>query len=97
MIALPIVIVLSLIMYVYYKVAIVRSHDILEQLYLNSKGRIFLGTFIFFFGINQYLYYETRTALYIAIIFLILGGAQAVYGFKSARHYRKELKEAGQS
>lgn len=97
MIVFPIIILLSLILYVYYKVAIIRSKDILEQLYLNSKGKILLGTFILFFGINQYLYYQTKVALYIAIIFAVMGIAQIVYGFRNAMHYHKELKTAERS
>lgn len=97
MIIFPIIILLSLVLYVYYKVAIIRSNDILKQLYLNSKGKIFLGSFILFFGINQYLYYETRIALYIAIVFILMGGAQIMYGIKNARHYHSEIKIAERS
>lgn len=97
MVIFPIIILFSLVLYVYYKVAIVRTDDILKQLYLNSKGKIFLGSFILFFGVNQYLYYQTRVALYISIIFILMGGAQTIFGFKNARHYRNELKAADRS
>lgn len=97
MVIFPIIILFSLVLYVYYKVAIIRSADILEQLYLNSKGKIFLGSFILFFGVNQYLYYQTKVALYIAIIFILMGGAQIIYGIKNARHYRSEMEEAKQT
>lgn len=92
MVIFPIVIVVSIVLYIYYKVAILRTKDELSQHYLNSKSRICLGTFILLFGINQYLYYQTRIALFIAAIFAFLGILQLVYGFKTAKHYRKEWR-----
>ncbi|SDN05243.1 YtpI family protein [Sediminibacillus halophilus] len=92
MIIFPIVIMVSLILYVYYKVAILRSNDTLNQLYMNAKGKICLGLFVVFFGVNQYLYYQTQLALYIGIVFFLMGALQLVDGYKRARHYRKEQK-----
>ncbi|MGM8366287.1 YtpI family protein [Virgibacillus sp. W0181] len=92
MVIFPIIIVLSLVLYVYYKVTLIRSKDRLEQSYLNAKSRIFLGSFIFFFGINQYVFYQTKLALFITIIFIFLGGLQLYTGWKEARHYRRQWK-----
>ncbi|MDL4840674.1 YtpI family protein [Aquibacillus rhizosphaerae] len=97
MVIFPIVIVISLILYVYYKVAIIRSDDLLQQAFLNSKARIFLGTFISFFGINQYLFYQTRFSLYVTIVFVFLGAIQMYGGFKRVVHYRNELKSRKQT
>ena len=94
MIVFPIVIIISLVLYVYYKVAIYRTDDILLQLYLNAKGRIFLGLFVLSFGINEYLFYQTRVALYIGIVFILLGGFQAFDGIKQTLHYGAEWKKA---
>ncbi|HLR68454.1 YtpI family protein [Virgibacillus alimentarius] len=92
MIIFPIIIVLSIVFYVYYKVAIVKSKDPLTQAYFNAKSRICLGSFVFFFGINQYLFYQTRFSLFIGIVFLILGGMQLITGLKETKHYQKEWK-----
>src|SRR5690625_1859149 len=73
MIIFPIVIVISIVLYIYYKVSILRTKDGLTQLYFNAKSRICLGTFIIFFGINQYLYYQSKFALIISLVFLLLG------------------------
>ncbi|MCT2537170.1 YtpI family protein [Aquibacillus koreensis] len=97
MIIFPIVIVVSLILYVYYKVTIIRSKDMLQQVYLNAKAKISLGVFISFFGINQYLFYETKFALYVTIVFVILGVAQIISGFKRTKHYANEIKKREQS
>ncbi|WP_279401778.1 YtpI family protein [Piscibacillus salipiscarius] len=40
---------------------------------------------------NQYYYYQTRLALFITILFLILGIAQIVYGYKLYKHYKGEM------
>lgn len=88
----PIIIVLSIVLYVYYKVAILKTKDKLTQAYFNAKSRICLGSFVCFFGANQYIFYLTRLSLFIGIVFIILGGMQMYVGFKEAKHYRKEWK-----
>lgn len=88
----PILIVLFLVLFVYYKVAILRTKDGLEQKYFNAKSRICLGLFVLIFGINQYFFYETKFSLIVGIIFIILGGMQANLGFKETKHYRNEWK-----
>ncbi len=82
----------SIVMYIYYKVSILRIKDELTQKYTNAKARIFLGSFILFFGINQYLAYQTKIILFISLVFAILGSIQIVSGFKEANHYRNEWK-----
>lgn len=86
------IIVISVVLYIYYKVAILKTKDKLTQVYYNARARFFLGSFIFFFGINQYIAYQTKFILFISIIFLILGGMQMMYGFREAKHYRNEWK-----
>ena len=85
-------ILISLVMFIYYKVVILRTKDPLVQVYFNSKARFFLGTFLIFFGINQYLAYQYTFVLIISIIFILLGGYQSYHGFKVARHYNNEWK-----
>ncbi|RLL47874.1 hypothetical protein D8M04_00925 [Oceanobacillus piezotolerans] len=97
MIIFPILIVISIVLYVYYKVAIVKSDDGLTQHYFNAKSRICLGSFVFFFAINQYLFYLTRVSLIIGIIFILLGGYQMYYGLKESKHYRNEWKRLNPS
>ena len=80
MIIFPIVIVLSVVMYIYYKVAILKTKDGLTQKYFNAKSRICLGLFILAFGINQYVFYQTKISLFIGIIFIVLGIMQSVRG-----------------
>ncbi|HLR75131.1 MAG TPA: YtpI family protein [Virgibacillus sp.] len=92
MLIFALIIVISVVLYIYYKVAILKSTDRLTQEYFNAKSRLCLGSFIIAFGINQYILYQTRLTLFIGIIFIILGGLQLNVGFKEARHYRKEWR-----
>ncbi|HLS67093.1 MAG TPA: YtpI family protein [Pseudogracilibacillus sp.] len=83
-------ILISIVLYIYYKVAILKTKDELSQKYINAKARFFLGTFLVFFGINQYIAYQTKIILFISIVFVALGILQSVDAFKRARHYRSE-------
>ncbi|HLQ73353.1 MAG TPA: YtpI family protein [Bacillota bacterium] len=85
-------IIISLVMYIYYKVAILRSKDELIQVYTNAKARICLGGFVFFFGINQYIFYQTKVSLLFGFVFLALGGMQIIRGYKEMVHYKKEWR-----
>jgi len=84
------IIIISIVMFIYYKVMILRTSDRLSQVYNNSKAKFFLGTFLISFGINQYLSYQVTWVLIISLIFIFLGSLQAYHGFKAARHYKKE-------
>ncbi|GAB4074990.1 hypothetical protein GCM10028778_24930 [Barrientosiimonas marina] len=92
MIIFPIIIVLSVVFWIYYKVAILKSDDGLTQAYFNAKSRICLGSLLFFFAINQYIFYQTKLALFIGIVFLFFGVVHLYSGMKEAKHYRKEWR-----
>lgn len=97
MVIFPIIIIISLVFWIYYKVAILKSDDGLTRRYFNAKSRICLGSFIFFFAINQYLAYQTQISLFIGIVFLIFGILQLNRGLKETKHYRKEWKRLNQA
>ncbi|CDO01638.1 membrane protein [Oceanobacillus picturae] len=88
----PVIIILSVVFYVYYKVAILKTKDRLTQVYFNARSRMCLGSFVLFFGVNQYVYYQTQLSLFIGILFFALGGFQLYTGFKEARHYKNEYR-----
>ncbi|MFD2639855.1 YtpI family protein [Piscibacillus salipiscarius] len=83
--------IVSIILYIYFKVKITKSKDPLYMHITNAKARITLGIFVSTFFMNQYYYYQTRLALFITILFLILGIAQIVYGYKLYKHYKGEM------
>ncbi len=87
-----VLIVISIVMYIYYKVAILKTKDTLVQKYQNAKARIFLGIFLISFAINQYLAAQMKVILIISIIFIFLGVLQLIDGYKQAKHYRNEWR-----
>ncbi|WP_077327469.1 YtpI family protein [Virgibacillus siamensis] len=97
MIIFPILITLSAVFWIYYKVAILKTHDGLKQRYFNAKSRLCLGGFLIFFAINEYLFYQTQIALLIGIVFLIIGVMQLNRGLKETKHYRNEWKRLNQA
>ncbi|HLS23293.1 MAG TPA: YtpI family protein [Pseudogracilibacillus sp.] len=92
MLIFAILIVISIVMYIYYKVAILKTKETLLQKYQNAKARIFLGIFLISFAINQYIAVQIKTILIISIIFIFLGVLQLVDGYKQAKHYRNEWR-----
>lgn len=93
----PVIIILSVVFYIYYKVSILRTKDGLTQHYMNAKSRICLGVFLIAMAITQYVALQTKIALFICLVFFVLGILQAVYGFNAARHYRSEWKRLNEA
>src|SRR5699024_3925689 len=90
MVIIAILIVLSIVMYVYDKVTILKTKHSLSQKYINAQAKMCLGCFLIFFAINQYIAYQVIFLLFIIVIFFVLGIMQIVDGFKRARHYKGE-------
>lgn len=86
------IMIIAIVLFVYYKVGILKEREKLVQVYLNAKSRVCLGAFILFFGLNQYILYQTKFSLFIGIVFIVLGFAQSLRGFKEAKHYKNEWK-----
>lgn len=93
MLIIALFIVFSIVLYIYYKVSILKTKDSLSQKYINAKSRVCLGGFLIFFAINQYLAYQTKFILIVSLIFLVLGALQSIDGFKEAKHYKNEWRK----
>lgn len=78
--------VLAITMYLYYKTKFFRTKDQQERVWLTCKSNIALGLFVFFFGINQLVVWDTTITKIIGILFLIVGALSVFQGF---RIYRK--------
>src|SRR5699024_11328029 len=82
------IIIISIVMFIYYKVMILRTSDRLSQVYNNSKAKFFLGTFLISFGINQYLYYQVTWVLIISLIFIFIVSLQVYHVFYVVSIYK---------
>ncbi|RBW71476.1 YtpI family protein [Bacillus taeanensis] len=80
-------IILSASFYLFYKIKYVRTQAPAEKQWIKSKGNIALGVFLIFFAFNQlFLYGTSAVTIVISIIFLLLGSANVLFGYKAYRH-----------
>lgn len=82
-----VIIVLSFVFYLFYKVQYVRSRRAMERKWLSSKSSIALGLFVSLFGINTLLIQQTTVAYIVAAVFILYGFASMVAGYKMYKHY----------
>lgn len=87
MFVLAVIIILSLTMYLFYKVRYIRASLPLEKDLLAAKGNISLGLFIAVFGVNQFFIHQTVIGTTIGFIFLLLGGYNVYGGLRAYQYY----------
>jgi hypothetical protein len=86
--ALVVLIVLSIALYLYYKVRFFRAKTPLEKKWLSAKSSMALGLFVALFGVNRLLISLSPVSLIVATVFLIVGGMSLRNGWKAYKHYR---------
>ncbi|RXI98538.1 hypothetical protein DS745_19655 [Anaerobacillus alkaliphilus] len=79
-------IVVSAVFYLFYKVNYFRSKSPIEKKWIGTKANIAVGVFLVSFGINQIILI-TPVALIVGTIFILLGAANVIFGFKAYKHY----------
>jgi amino acid transporter len=94
-------IILSLVLYFFYKTKYFRSQKPVEKKWLAAKSSIALGVFVGLFGINQLFLFSTTVTYIVSSIFIIIGFLSAINGFKRYRYYlpfvEKEAEEWGKN
>jgi hypothetical protein len=81
--------IVSAFFYLFFKIKSFRVKNFpYRQRWANSKASMAIGFFLLFFSINQ-LYYESDKTLYvvISIIFILLGTANIVLGYRAYRFF----------
>ncbi|MEH7885969.1 YtpI family protein [Bacillus sp. JJ1609] len=90
-------IVLSFVFYIFYKIKYVRSKRPAEKKWLSAKSSIALGLFVGLFGLNQVFLFQTTLTYIVAVIFIIIGSMSVWSGVKAYKFYlplaAKEAKE----
>lgn len=90
-------IVLSFVFYIFYKIKYVRSKRPAERKWLSAKSSIALGLFVGLFGLNQVFLFQTTITYIVAAIFIIIGSMSIWSGVKAYKYYlplaAKEAKE----
>lgn len=86
-------IIVSIVFYFYYKTKQFRTQLPIRQKWYQSKAGVALGSFLGFFGLNQFFLYQTAVTYVIGGIFIVLGAMMAITNSKAARHYRPFVDE----
>ncbi|WP_157812132.1 YtpI family protein [Alteribacter populi] len=89
----PIVIVVSLILFVYYKVQQVKATGLMEKRWYGAKGSIAVGIFIAIFGLNAMINFGTSIATFVGVIFIIYGGINVFFGIKNYQTFLPYAKQ----
>ncbi|MBU9721132.1 MULTISPECIES: YtpI family protein [Bacillaceae] len=91
-----ILIIFSLIFFVYYKVQQARVGGPMERRWYAAKGSIAIGIFFISFGINSYLSLGSQVAAYVALLFVAFGLVNIIFGGKNYKnslpYARKEIE-----
>ncbi|MGG3955873.1 YtpI family protein [Bhargavaea massiliensis] len=82
-----ILIVFSLAFYLFYKIKYFRSKKPMERKWISAKSSIALGSFVFFFAINQFLIHRSTVSLIIGIVFILFGAGSIWAGYRAHRYY----------
>ncbi|MGE7758908.1 YtpI family protein [Peribacillus sp. NPDC097895] len=80
-------IVISLGVYLFYKIKSVRTKMPMEKKWISGKSSIALGTFVALFGINQLFLFHTTTTYIIAAVFISVGLFSVWGGYKMYKFY----------
>ncbi|WP_079510035.1 YtpI family protein [Mesobacillus jeotgali] len=92
---LVLLIVLSFVFYIFYKIKYVRSKRPAERSWLSAKSSIALGLFVALFGINQLFLFQTTVTYIVGAIFIVIGSLSVWGGIKAYKFYLPHaVKEA---
>ncbi|WP_144477369.1 YtpI family protein [Cytobacillus oceanisediminis] len=92
---LVLLIVLSFVFYIFYKIKYVRSKRPAERKWLSAKSSIALGLFVASFGINQLFLFQTTVTYIVGAIFIAIGSLSVWGGIKAYKFYLPHaVKEA---
>jgi hypothetical protein len=84
---LVVLIVCSLIFYLFYKIKSIRTSLPMEKKWLSGKSSMAIGLFVASFGINQLFLFQTTITFFVAAIFIIVGLLSIIGGYKMYHHY----------
>jgi len=96
-----VIIVFSVIFYLYYKVKSFKTKAQIEKKWWNAKSSIALGLFVAVFGFNRLFITQTTVSIIIGILFIIVGTISIWTNFKAYKYYlsyvesKKENMEKG--
>jgi amino acid transporter len=84
---LVVLIVCSLVFYLFYKIKSIRTSLPMEKKWLTGKSSMAIGLFVASFGINQLFLFQTTITFLVAAIFIIVGLLSIIGGYKMYHYY----------
>lgn len=93
---LVLLIVLSFVFYIFYKIKYVRSKRPAERKWLSAKSSIALGLFVALFGINQLFLFQTTVTYIVGAIFIVIGSLSVWGGIKAYKFYLPQAAKEAQ-
>lgn len=80
-------IILSFVMYLFYKTQYFRATTPALKQWLSAKSSIALGAFVVLFGVNYQFINFTTVSVIVGLLFLFFGGGSIWNGIKAYRYY----------
>lgn len=94
---LAVLVIISLMFYLFYKIKYFRSHLPMEKKWISGKSSIALGAFVAFFGVNQLFIFQSTVTYIVAAVFIIIGAVSLVGGYKMYKFYLPYAIEEAES
>lgn len=88
-------IIASGVFYFYFKTRQFRTSQVFpirKKLFASQAG-IYLGTLLFFFGINQLVLLNGSITYVVGALFILFGSYVIMYNFKASKHYKQFIDE----
>ncbi|GKV54590.1 membrane protein [Sporosarcina sp. NCCP-2222] len=88
-------IVASGVFYFYFKTRQFRTSHVfpIRKKMFASKAGSFLGSLLFFFGVNQMLLFQGTITYVVAAIFILFGLYVFIFNLKATNHYKRFVEE----
>ncbi|QTD41429.1 YtpI family protein [Sporosarcina sp. Te-1] len=88
-------IVASGVFYFYFKTRQFRTSQVfpIRKKMFASKAGTFLGSLLFFFGVNQLLLFQGIATYVVAAIFILFGLYIIIFNMKATKHYKQFIDE----
>lgn len=88
-------IVASGVFYFYFKTRQFRTSQVfpIRKKMFASQAGLYLGSFLFFFGINQLILFSGIATYVVGTLFILFGAYVLMYNYKATKHYKQFIDE----
>lgn len=80
-------IIISFMLYLFYKTKYFRTNRQMEKGWLAGKSAMALGVFVALFGANQFFLDISTARIIVGVLFILFGSASIFNGFRQYKHF----------